>query len=89
MQPFEALLVLAELTTAFAGFSSVVAALGKDWDWDDKARFRLQNLLAISLVTMLLCLLPIALKLLRPFPVVHLDDIQCRYGSVCAGVLHI
>ena len=61
MQPFDALLVLAEITTAFAGFSGVVAALGKDWDWDDKARFRFQNLLAISLFTILLCLLPIAL----------------------------
>jgi len=62
MQPFEALLVLAEITTAFAGFSGVIAALGKDWDWDDKARFRFQNLLAISLCTILLCLLPIALN---------------------------
>lgn len=61
MQPFEALLVLAEITTAFAGFSGVVAALGKDWDWDDKARFRFQNLLAITLFTILLCLLPVAL----------------------------
>jgi len=80
MQPNDVLLVLAEVTTAFAGFSGVVAALGKDWNWDEKARFRFQNLLAISLVTIFLCLLPIVLSFYQ---------IPRRLTFIAAGTLMV
>ena len=56
------LLQLSEIAVAFAGFSGVVAALGRSIEWDEKARFRFQNLLVISVSAVFLALLPLALS---------------------------
>jgi len=59
MEATDILLGLSEIAAAFTGFSGIVAALGNTSTWSEIARFRFQNLLGISIATVVLSLLPI------------------------------
>lgn len=63
MESADILMQLSEVAVAFAGFSGVVAALGSSVVWDERARFRFQNLLLISLGAVFLSLLPLSLSI--------------------------
>jgi hypothetical protein len=51
------------VAAAFAGFSGIVAALGRrsPRDWSATARFRFANLLSLTVATSILAFLPVAL----------------------------
>ena len=61
MEVSELLLQFSEIAVAFTGFSGVVAALGRNITWDEKAVFRFQNLLSISISTVFLALIPLGM----------------------------
>ena len=55
------LLGLAEVSVAFAGFSGVVAALGRKAEWTDIERYRFTNLVTVSIATALFSFLPMVI----------------------------
>jgi hypothetical protein len=57
------LLGLAEVSIAFAGFSGVVAALGRRVQWTDVERYRFTNLVTISTGAALFSFLPMVVSL--------------------------
>ena len=57
------LLGLAEVSVAFAGFSGVVAALGRKAEWTDIERYRFTNLVTVSIATALFSFLPMVISL--------------------------
>jgi hypothetical protein len=63
LQSADILQTIAEVSIAFAGFTSVVAVLGRraTGDWAEIDRFRLSQMLSSSLATLLLSLLPLIL----------------------------
>ena len=63
MQSADILQTIAEISIGFAGFTSVVAVLGRraTGEWTALDRFRLSQMLATSLAALLLSLLPLIL----------------------------
>lgn len=60
------LLAIASVATAIAGFSGIVAAFsGRDGKWQPAERFRITNMLVLSLGACLLSLVPLTEELLR------------------------
>lgn len=67
MQSADLLQTVAEVSIAFAGFTSVVAVLGRraTGEWAEIDRFRLSVMLSTSLAALLFALLPLVLAGLR------------------------